>query len=124
MPTYEYECRKCGHRFERFQLMSAPPLSTCPQCKAIAERQYVEAKTKADKAYGKVKPAEYQKMLADLPDPGKLSETLREDYELGIMDGGTFYVRYFARCDSCGFNFKFVKDESLPINPKATRKEI
>ena len=32
MPTYEYECESCGHRFEKFQSMSAKPLKTCPQC--------------------------------------------------------------------------------------------
>ena len=32
MPTYEYECRKCGHRFEEFQSISAPPLKVCPEC--------------------------------------------------------------------------------------------
>jgi len=32
MPTYEYECRKCGDRFERFQLISAAPLQSCPRC--------------------------------------------------------------------------------------------
>ncbi len=38
MPTYEYECTKCGHRFERFQKMSDPPVSTCPQCKGKVKR--------------------------------------------------------------------------------------
>lgn len=33
MPTYEYQCPKCGHRFERFQAMSDPPVKTCPKCK-------------------------------------------------------------------------------------------
>ena len=32
MPTYEYECEHCGHRFERMQPMSAPPVKKCPQC--------------------------------------------------------------------------------------------
>lgn len=32
MPTYEYECEHCGHRFERMQPMSAPPLKACPKC--------------------------------------------------------------------------------------------
>ena len=32
MPTYEYECRSCGHNFEAFQSMSDAPLSDCPQC--------------------------------------------------------------------------------------------
>ncbi|MHC4661920.1 MAG: FmdB family zinc ribbon protein [Planctomycetota bacterium] len=33
MPTYEYECRDCGHRFERFQSMTAKPIRVCPKCK-------------------------------------------------------------------------------------------
>ena len=32
MPTYEYECKSCGHTFEKFQTMSAKPLSKCPEC--------------------------------------------------------------------------------------------
>jgi len=31
MPTYEYECAKCGHRFEAFQRMSDPKLEDCPR---------------------------------------------------------------------------------------------
>lgn len=34
MPTYEYECAKCGHHFERFQQMSDQPVKTCPECKS------------------------------------------------------------------------------------------
>jgi len=34
MPTYEYECPKCGHRFEKFQLMNDKPVRTCPKCKS------------------------------------------------------------------------------------------
>lgn len=29
MPTYEYECLKCGRIFEEFQSISAEPLTTC-----------------------------------------------------------------------------------------------
>ncbi|HPC70912.1 MAG TPA: zinc ribbon domain-containing protein [Treponema sp.] len=32
MPTYEYECKTCGHSFEVFQNMSDPVLKTCPEC--------------------------------------------------------------------------------------------
>jgi putative FmdB family regulatory protein len=32
MPTYEYKCSACGHTFEQFQSMSAPPVRKCPQC--------------------------------------------------------------------------------------------
>ena len=30
MPTYDYQCESCGHRFEVFQRMSDPKLETCP----------------------------------------------------------------------------------------------
>ncbi len=33
MPTYDYLCEACGHRFEHFQSMSSPRLSTCPNCR-------------------------------------------------------------------------------------------
>lgn len=32
MPTYEYECKTCGHTFEIFQNMSDPVLKSCPEC--------------------------------------------------------------------------------------------
>ena len=32
MPTYDYQCTSCGHRFERFQWMSAEPVKSCPCC--------------------------------------------------------------------------------------------
>ena len=31
MPTYEYYCEKCGHRFDQFQSILAQPLSVCPE---------------------------------------------------------------------------------------------
>ena len=33
MPIYEYQCRKCKHRFERIQQFSDPPIKKCPQCR-------------------------------------------------------------------------------------------
>ena len=38
MPTYEYECQKCGHRFEEFQSMKDAPLTKCPVCKGKVKR--------------------------------------------------------------------------------------
>ena len=34
MPIYEYQCKKCGHRFERMQKLSDPHPTDCPDCKA------------------------------------------------------------------------------------------
>jgi putative FmdB family regulatory protein len=39
MPTYDYECPKCGHTFEAFQLMSDKPLTRCPSCKKTGVRR-------------------------------------------------------------------------------------
>lgn len=38
MPTYEYECLKCGELFEVFQRMSDFPLEECPKCKGKIKR--------------------------------------------------------------------------------------
>lgn len=40
MPTYEYECAKCGKTFEVFQSMKDDPLKTCPntKCKGKVKR--------------------------------------------------------------------------------------
>ena len=32
MPTYEYECLKCGRVFEIRQRISEPPLTVCDAC--------------------------------------------------------------------------------------------
>ena len=32
MPTYDYQCGSCDHKFEAFHAMSAEPLSVCPIC--------------------------------------------------------------------------------------------
>lgn len=33
MPTYDYECKKCGHKLEIFHKMSDPSHKICPKCK-------------------------------------------------------------------------------------------
>lgn len=38
MPTYEYACTKCRHRFEEFQRISDPPVKACPCCGAPVMR--------------------------------------------------------------------------------------
>jgi putative FmdB family regulatory protein len=40
MPTYEYLCKKCGHRFDQMQSIKAQPLDSCPVCKGQLERLF------------------------------------------------------------------------------------
>ncbi len=38
MPTYEYQCKTCGHQFEQMQRFSDPPLTECPKCSGQIRR--------------------------------------------------------------------------------------
>jgi len=38
MPLYEYQCKKCGHRFEKIQLFSAKMVKKCPECGGAVEQ--------------------------------------------------------------------------------------
>jgi putative FmdB family regulatory protein len=38
MPLYEYECQKCGHRFERIQKFSDAMVKKCPDCGGKVEQ--------------------------------------------------------------------------------------
>ena len=39
MPTYEYECLRCGHIFDTFQKITDKPLSRCPKCRGKINRR-------------------------------------------------------------------------------------
>jgi len=39
MPTYDYECDACGHRYELFQAITARPVKKCPACGAPKARR-------------------------------------------------------------------------------------
>ncbi|MFH1941516.1 MAG: FmdB family zinc ribbon protein [bacterium] len=38
MPTYEYECTTCKHRFTQFQNMNDDPVKTCSRCAGSVRR--------------------------------------------------------------------------------------
>ncbi len=38
MPLYEYECKKCHHRFEKIQKFSDPHMKKCPDCGGTVEQ--------------------------------------------------------------------------------------
>jgi putative FmdB family regulatory protein len=38
MPTYEYECQKCGHHYELYQSIKDGPKRTCPKCRGRVKR--------------------------------------------------------------------------------------
>ena len=40
LPTYEYECKSCHHRFDERQSFSSEPVATCPLCTNGARRVF------------------------------------------------------------------------------------
>ena len=38
MPLYEYQCKKCKHRFEKIQKFSDRPIKKCPECGGPVEQ--------------------------------------------------------------------------------------
>ena len=38
MPLYEYQCKKCKHKFEKIQKFSDPPVKKCPECGGPVEK--------------------------------------------------------------------------------------
>jgi putative FmdB family regulatory protein len=38
MPIYEYQCKKCHHRFEKIQKFSDPHVKKCPDCGGPVEQ--------------------------------------------------------------------------------------
>jgi len=43
MPTYDYQCGKCGIEFEREQRITEPPVKTCPKCKSRQVKRLLSA---------------------------------------------------------------------------------
>lgn len=39
MPTYDYECDACGHKFEHYQGINDAVLKKCPECSKLKLRR-------------------------------------------------------------------------------------
>lgn len=71
--------------------MSADNWGVCPKCESLENRFAIENHLHAP----------------------SVDNSLREDYELGIVKG-EFYVFYKGQCD-CGFSFKFNHKEKIKL---------
>jgi putative FmdB family regulatory protein len=97
MPTYDYECEKCGHVFEQFHGMTAPGPKRCPVCKKGKIKRLVSTggglifkgsgfyatdyrsegykkASKADQASSDAKPTETKKTESKAPAPKKAGD--------------------------------------------------
>jgi predicted Zn-ribbon and HTH transcriptional regulator len=110
--VWGWACWWCGVEDEA---MSANNWAQCPKCEKKFNESVKMAKANLKNSYGKVEAEAYilaSQAVAAMKFDDR--QTLREDWELGIIDG-EFYVRYSAHCDKCGFNHEFKKDEVLKI---------
>lgn len=87
----------------------------CPQCKKNVETAKREAQVAAGEAYGKVDIHEYLEMLRAAEKPIAITQTFREDYEIGINNDGTFSINYGGACEKCDFGHTFKHSEPLKL---------
>ncbi|HUG92193.1 MAG TPA: zinc ribbon domain-containing protein [Planctomycetaceae bacterium] len=43
MPTYDYQCKQCDHRWELFQSIKAKPVRRCPECGKLKAQRVIGA---------------------------------------------------------------------------------
>ena len=43
MPTYEYRCEACDHKWDDFQSITAKPTRKCPKCKKMKAERIISA---------------------------------------------------------------------------------
>ena len=43
MPTYDYVCKHCDHRWELFQSIKANPVRKCPECGKLRAKRLISA---------------------------------------------------------------------------------
>lgn len=110
--------------------MSADNWTVCPKCLSKFATEVSNWKKKMEESYGKIpieefndlqkKVAIYQHALqngmkdAVMTDIEDETDTLREDYEIGIRDD-VFEVSYSASCDKCGFRYNHKFTDEIKI---------
>jgi len=83
----------------------------CPKCEEKADVAHKAFEKKVKDSYGKVSAEEYLHLTEQLKKPDERVQTLREDYELGIVEN-KFYVSYRASCTACNFSFSFKEERA------------
>jgi putative FmdB family regulatory protein len=78
MPLYEYECEKCGHRFEKIQKFSDKMVKKCPECGGRVE-QMISAPAVQFKGSGWYVTDYAKKSHAPSSDGGKDSKESKKD---------------------------------------------
>jgi hypothetical protein len=86
--------------------MSADNWGTCPKCRRLFSIYSEKRREEILNSYGKIPEADYLSMRDELARKKAPVDTLREDYEIGIING-VFSIDYSAECSECGFKFRY-----------------
>jgi ribosomal protein L37E len=98
--------------------MSADNWTTCPRCFKRALQDRRNQAQAADDAYGKVPPDEWMRLKEESRMSVPVTDSLREDWEIGVENNGVFKVVYSCSCSVCGFGFDYRHEESAGVNDK------
>jgi hypothetical protein len=96
--------------------VSADRWERCPFCVAAAQLRHEQRTAEIAATYGEVSSSEYLDMVATHPaefDPSTVSDSLREDWDLGFDGEATGYVHFKAECADCGASMKFEAHPTL-----------
>lgn len=96
--------------------MSADNWRICPMCHQKAEQARQAALQKAQKAYGRVPPQKYARMLDAADVAGVEVDTLREDWEIATDLDGVLRVSYDCSCHRCGFEQSFKHKQAFELS--------
>ena len=91
--------------------MSADNWAMCPACKKKNDDNNAKRIKDAESQYGEIPSGEYRALIKKAEKPIELEETLREDYEIGIYEDGSFQVSYRGKCETCGLQHTFLRTE-------------
>ena len=86
--------------------MSADNWAECPKCAAKHITEYAELQHGIIDEYGKITPGDYLELVEKSKQPLIIPKEMREDYELGTDEDGTFSLDYRCSCRVCGFSRK------------------
>lgn len=96
--------------------MSALNWTVCPRCKLAAIRDRKLALDAARALCGKTSAQQYEEAVREARKRSvTVGMTLREDYQLGVREDGSFHLTYHAECTRCDFMFEeHLKKNAVP----------
>lgn len=103
--------------------MSADNWAICPKCKSNREIMIKALRETVSASYGKATQDKFLAQMRDIAnkETEEQEKTLREDYEMGMDEFGSFSIDYRAICSKCGFKYSYDYVASIPpliSNPK------